>query len=234
MKARTSMFAVVVGLSTICSVVAQETQRKAVDQEVDREVHHHHYYGGGGPGYGYGNGDPQRGFSGGLASGIGDARLSTAEAADTYARTAHQVQENHNFSVNSYYANREEHDKYVEAHRRGPVSAEDRKKFAQASEPGRLSNAQFDRSTNVIHWPALLRDAEFRKERQAIDQLFNDRTSDNSGAASDSYSQINAACHQMLQQLIAKLRKDKLPSVTYICCEHFIKSVAYEGRFAVK
>ena len=142
------------------------------------EVHHHYYHPAGGYGYGtnygYGSGYQSRGFSGGLASGIGEAREDTAQAASTYADTAHMVQENHNYAVNSYYANREARDRYVAAHREAPPTEKELEAFGKSAEPGRLSNAQFDRSTTVIHWPGLLRDSDFTSDRQALDHLFHD------------------------------------------------------------
>tara|TARA_R110002073_G_scaffold172563_7_gene329740 strand:- start:8129 stop:8944 length:816 start_codon:yes stop_codon:yes gene_type:complete len=202
------------------------------------EIHHHYYHPAGGYGYGtnygYGSGYQSRGFSGGLASGIGEAREDTAQAANTYAETAHMVQENHNYAVNSYYANREARDRYVAAHREAPPTEQELEAFGKSAEPGRLSNAQFDRSTNVIHWPGLLRDSDFTSDRQALDHLFHDRTPDDSGSMSASYGQIQKACDSMMKTLGKKDMKEHMPTVTFIGCEHFIKSLAYEGSFAVK
>ncbi len=112
--------------------------------------------------------------------------------------------------------------------------AAEQQRLAKLSDPGRLSTAQFDRTTEVINWPALLRDPIFRKERTTLDQLFANRTPENSGKASDNYVNIAAACEAMQKTLGEKLRKDKLPAVTFIACKHFIDSVHYEGQFAAQ
>lgn len=225
MNLRTSALAVVMGLVVIGTVVAQA--RRVQDEA--RIVNHHHYYGRTGVGAGvqaYGMGE--------LQSGIGDRRDSTADAASIYAQTAHQVTQNHNYAVQSYYGNKDAHEEYVDAHRKNLPNAEELRARNKAAEPGRLSSTQFDRSTNIIHWPALLRESDFTDERQALDQLFHEQTADNSGADSENFVQIHQQCDAMFKTLGVKLRKEKLPSITFIGTEHFIKSLDYEGRFAVR
>ena len=92
-------------------------------------VHNHynygnHFYGGGYgmPGYGgYGGygGTAAGGAGYGVgqaAQGIGQARVDTAQSAQIYSQTAHQSIQNHNFAVNSYYANKDAHDKWMKEH----------------------------------------------------------------------------------------------------------------------
>jgi hypothetical protein len=197
------------------------------------------------PGYlpGYGGGLALHGMTPQLGAGIGagveaagrgQAALDRAKAGLYDAQTDHQSIENHNTAVNSYYANREVHNQYVDAHRRGPVSPEEAAKFAKIAAPGRLSDVQFDRTTNVINWPGLLRDPEFAKSREKLDHLFNDRTPDNSGADSNNYVQTTKTCNEMRDTLGKVLRKEKLPAVTFCAADHFIKSLDYESRFAAK
>ncbi len=233
---RTSLFLfAAVGLLTLTVVIGQERTEER-SPPPPQQVHNHYYpapgaygYGYGG-GYGYGSGTDVGNYN----TGLGNLRLSTSEAAANYANTAHQVQENHNFAVNSYYANKDQHDQWVAAHRQKQLSPEEQARLGKMIEPGRLSTAQFDRSTNVINWPALLRDSDFSTQRQALDHLFHDRTPDNSGVDSDNSVQISAACAAMKDTLGVKLRKENLPSMTFCAAQHFIESIAYEGTFAVK
>ena len=112
------------------------------------------------------------------------------------------------------------------------MTKEQRNQVAKWNEPGRLSSGQIDRSANVIHWPPLLRDAKFHDPRCQLDQLFHNRTPDNSGADSDSYLKIKQSCTAM--QAILDGMIDQLPGTTWCDANHFIKSLEYEGQFAAK
>jgi len=166
------------------------------------------------------------------AAARGQYNVDTAQALQTLSQTQHQSMENHNFAVSSYYQNKDVHEQYMKSHEQPRLTTEQLDKIAEKAGPGRLSSTQFDRSTNVIQWPALLRDSQFSDLRYKVDKLFHDRTPDESGADSDNYVNIKQACdamHQMLHGMI----KD-LPPVTYIAADHFIRSLAYEGRFAAQ
>jgi hypothetical protein len=139
--------------------------------------------------------------------------------------------ENHNFAISSYYQNKDVHDAYqaeqLKLH--PPLTQAQSNQWAKEMEPGRLSAGQFDRSARVIHWPSLLRDAKFHGPRCQLDQLFHVRTADNSGVDSDNYVQITKACdamHAILNGMVSEL-----PGSTWCAANHFIKSLAYEGRF---
>ncbi len=125
MKARALLFAAVFGLTVTYSLTAQQRQpdgdseRPVLGSNPPQEVHNH-YYGGGGYGYGGGAGGFGYAGQGALQTGIGNKRLSTSQASENYAETAHMVQQNHEYAVNNYYANKEQHDAYVNAHRKGP------------------------------------------------------------------------------------------------------------------
>ncbi len=210
-------------------------------------VHNHyygnHFYGGGYGGYGlpgyygggYGGMTAAAGAGYGVgqaAQGIGQERVDTAQSAQIYSQTAHQSIENHNFAVNSYYANKDAHDKYMAEHQEKAITQEEANKIEKENEPGRLSTAQFDADNSLIHWPPILRDKAFTKSRQKLDHLFHERTPGNSGVDSDSYGEIKAACDEMHNTLRGMI--GKLQPMTYIAAEHFIKSLAYEGEFPPK
>jgi len=82
------------------------------------------------------------------------------------------------------------------------------------------------------HWPPLLRDKQFSDVRYKLDQLFHNRTPDNSGVESDNYVKIKKACEAM-QAILDGMIHD-LPNETWLPADHFIKSLEYEGRFAAK
>ncbi len=232
--------------------VAGEGARDAAAPEVHNHFNYgdHYYRGGagvgrygmgayGGLGYGgyggYGGTTAAEGAGIGIgqaAQGIGQGRVDTAQAASIYAQTAHQSIQNHNYAVNSYYANKDVHDKYMAEHAGPKVTQAEIEKYAKDAEPGRLDSAQYSREDSLIHWPPLLRDKAFTKSRNKIDHLFHDRTPDNSGVVSDNYGEIQAACNEMHATLKGMIHT--LQPMTYIGAEHFIKSLAYEAEFPPK
>jgi hypothetical protein len=99
-------------------------------------------------------------------------------------------------------------------------------------EPARLSSAEFDRATGVIHWPPLLRDKQFSDARLKLDQLYHVRTPDNSGVDSDNYIDIKKNCDAMHDILKGMIKQ--VPPESFIAASHFIRSLSYEGQFAAK
>ena len=168
-------------------------------------INHHHYYGPG-PGY-YQNVRVNDVTNPEIAK--GQYNLYTAEAVEALQSARHQGIENHSYAVDNYYNNKRLHNQYeaeVEAGRApGPRAAF----IARATNPGRLTAHQFDRATKVINWPPLLRDSEFTAERTTLDQLFDQRTPDNSGAASDNYEDIQKQCDAVKKKLGEMLRAKK-------------------------
>ena len=185
------------------------------------------YYG---SGYG-GNSYDLSGFTNPIAA-RGQYNLDTAQAMEAMEQASHQSIENHNFAVQSYYNNRNIHDQYMLAqYSKDHVNQSEANYFAQELSPGRLSAAQIDRATGVIHWPPLLRDKQFSDARYKLDQLFHNRTPSNSGADSDNYGNIKKACDAMEKTLDSM---KELASEEYIGANHFIRSLSYEGQFAAK
>jgi hypothetical protein len=174
---------------------------------------------------------PPAGYGG---SGFTNPSLARSQAGQNWASTQGQLMENHDYAISSYYQNREVHDAYqaeqLKLH--PPLTQEQANHWAQELSAGRLSTAQFDRSTNVIHWPPLLRDKRFTDPRCQLDRLFHNRTPNNSGVDSDSYVQIKQTCDAM--QAILDGMINQLPPETSIAAGHFIRSLSYEGRFAAK
>ena len=104
--------------------------------------------------------------------------------------------------------------------------------MANKAAPHRLTTDQFDRSSNVIYWPMVLRKAIFDDYRFQLDQLFHQRTAQNSGVSSDNDAAIQKACDEFLKAVGKDIKNLNIDQ--YITSRHFITSLQYEGRFAVK
>ncbi|SFI07623.1 hypothetical protein [Planctomicrobium piriforme] len=95
--------------------------------------------------------------------------------------------------------------------------------------PHRLSEDQFDQKNNMIHWPMVLRDSMFDEDRYTLDQLFHQRTPDNSGADSDNCAAVEKACDSMLKDVGKDINNLNIDQ--FITAKHFITSLAYEAKF---
>lgn len=240
----------ILAVSGLCLLALIANSYAQAPNQSPTEVHHHYYYGsppspGYSPGYpgsyqpGYpppSYGAPSYGMSGmtNPSAARGEYNLYTAQAAQVMSQTRQQSIENHNFAVQSMQQNvmaGQQFQDYERSRTSKPLTGEEAHRLALQLEPGRLSSAQIDRSANIIHWPPILRDKQFSETRYKIDQLYHQRTPANSGEASDNYGQIERACDAMQSKLHDQI--DQMPAESYMVCYHFIKSLAYEARFAV-
>lgn len=216
------------------------------------QAQYHRYYGYRGFGYGgYG------GFSGGMtpalgagigmgaeatgmgnfASGLGQYQVSNQKAQLIHQQVVAEYLQNQRLKLDTHFKNQAD----IEAHQKVELqkSAEYAKhvqtvlrQIEQMEAPHRLSDEQFDRAHSLIYWPHVLRAGEFAESRLAIDKLFHDRSPGNSGDGSDIAVAIDKACTQMMD--IVKANIHQLEPVEYITAKHFLASLAYEAKFAVK
>jgi hypothetical protein len=196
-------------------------------------------------GYGYG------GFGGGMtpAMGAGIGMGAAAQGMGQFAVDMGQYEKEHQEANMQYLQAYQEylqtvglqHDTYqklLQEHQaeyqakiataRANVEAYKRDISSRAA-PHRLTEEQFDRAHDIIHWPLVLRNAMFDEDRFTIDKLFQERTPADSGAGSNTDAAIQKATQSMLKTLgddVNNLNIDQ-----YTTGRHFITSLAYESRF---
>lgn len=216
------------------------------------QAQYHRYYGYRGFGYGgYG------GFSGGMtpalgagigmgaeatgmgnfASGLGQYQVSNQQAQLIHQQVVAEYLQNQRLKLDTHFKNQAD----LDAHHKAELakSAEYathvqavHRQIQQMEAPHRLTDDQFDRAHSLIYWPHALRAGEFAESRFAIDKLFHDRSPGNSGDGSDNAVAIDKACTQMMDLVKANIHQ--LEPVEYITAKHFLASLAYEAKFAVK
>jgi hypothetical protein len=163
--------------------------------------------------------------------GSGYGQYGPGTGAINLTQAQNQSIENHNYAVQSYYANKDLHDQYVAAHRK-TMTPEERAQIQHELSPGRLSSVQYDRTTRIISWPQVLQQSAFNASRQKIDHLFHSRSPSDSGKGSVNYEQVDTACREMKDTLTQVLRADpNFPAVNFCVADHFIRSVDYEAEF---
>jgi hypothetical protein len=107
-----------------------------------------------------------------------------------------------------------------------------KKDMSSKSSAHRLTSDQYDPQNKVILWPMVLRDSMFDEYRYKLDQLFHERSAANSGAASNNCAEIEKTCDAMMKQVGQDINNLNIDQ--FITAKHFISSLAYEARFAVR
>lgn len=120
--------------------------------------------------------------------------------------------------------------KYDTGTQQANLNREQARMMEASAAPHRLTAAQFDRTHDVIFWPMELRTAKYDDVRYRLDKLFHERTPANSGEGSKNSQAVEQACNEMQELLKSDIKE--LPPMQYISVQQFIRSVAYEARFA--
>ncbi|HEV3006067.1 MAG TPA: hypothetical protein VGX78_16480 [Pirellulales bacterium] len=96
--------------------------------------------------------------------------------------------------------------------------------------PRRLTAEQWEPTAGVIHWPALLRGDEQAAGRARLEQLFAERTPEDSGVGGAAYGEVRLLTRQMRDQLARRVKE--LSIEEFSVASKFLASLAYEARFA--
>lgn len=165
------------------------------------------------------------------AEGIGQYQVEHAQAEQIHQQAVTQYYRNLGVARENY----EEQQQFQEQQKEAADAAA-RQRVAdyhehlqQLTAAHRLTADQFDRQNNIIHWPYVLRGADYSDLRFKLDQLYSERTPDNSGTDSAGYDEIKQACDEMLG-IIDSHAKD-LGIDDFITAKHFAQSLEYEARF---
>lgn len=169
--------------------------------------------------------------AGAYVQSLGQANYYSSLAAINFQEAYRRGLENMVYRAEAYYARRDVWHGYQERHRRKPLEPEGYARLAAERSPGRLTEAVFDPDTGKIQWIYPLDAALFAPHREAIEELFAERTPSDSGRNSRNYEKIRtevAAMKNLLEGGEQGLRTLKL-----IHAMRFLESVEYEARFAV-
>jgi hypothetical protein len=164
-----------------------------------------------------------RGY-GDLYRGVGEYNYNTAAAALIFESAKKANYENQLKHAETFWAKRALHASYQAALRPTPVRPKVESKAAIQAALQR--SAPFD-LTQPGAWPLVLRRPEFEPSRNKLIALFKERTPQNSGAASDNFSQIRDSLQQVRAGL-SELVKEVPPS-DFVDARQFLDRVAVEA-----
>jgi hypothetical protein len=194
-------------------------------------------YGSGGgyvPGYGWGGGGgyghasteaegAQRGFADVVRS-VGAANLMNSEAAKNYEDARKKYIENRLQATETFFEMRRVNTESRAAQRPRPLSTEQYVRLARQQAPTRLSVSQFDPLSGTISWPGMLRDAQFKAERETIEKLFKERATGVDTNAAEISTAIQALSDKLRTQAQTANAND------FIQARRFVESLIQEAR----
>lgn len=161
---------------------------------------------------------------------VGQANLDNSLAAMNYQEAVRRSLENSLKYAETYYARRDLWFDYQEEHQRKPLTMEGYRKLSEAAGAPRLAPEQFDAQTGHVRWPDLLQAKVLEPYRVRIDQALATRSNDDYGFGSKAYEEVRSMSEAM-QEILDRNRK-AVPSHLYVHATQFLRSVAFEARFA--
>ena len=163
---------------------------------------------------------------------VGQANYLQSVAAVNYQEAARRNIENQHLYVRKSIQTRELVQQYRQRYSPATLSPEQRQRVLEASLPDRLTNDQFDPITGKLIWPHILRTDQYTAFRDRIDQLFSNRTPDNSGDGSPAQQELASLIDGM--KLLLKSNMQSVSLSQYASAKWFLRSLDYEAQFPLQ
>lgn len=154
----------------------------------------------------------------------------TAEARAVHAQAYAMELENRQRAVDTFFNLRATNSRARAAEAGDRPTFEELAKLAKDSAPPRLDAAELDPVSGEIHWPAALLGPQFAAYRAELEKLFRYRAATGKVAA-ERQTQVAQLADAMLTQLKDDIRH--MSPMEYTKARGFLRSLAYEGQFAV-
>jgi hypothetical protein len=155
----------------------------------------------------------------------GEYNLDTSKANINNQEAYSMALDNHLKKIDTYYAGRDKSRQYRAAERGPQPSTEAMYQYSRARLPNRATSYQVEPVFGTINWPAIFEGPQFDASRKQMDDLYRDR--DTANLATGGIARTAASMEQELKGMINTLTPDQ-----YIGAKNFLKTLAYEARFA--
>lgn len=164
-----------------------------------------------------------------------DAQVALANAQKVRMEAASAKLDNSLKYAKVYWDRRQARDTYM-AFRTSPTPSPGESKnppvkpaSAQTVKRQRLTAAELDPVTNIIHWPALLQGERFAQYRTALDELFAARQPKDHGAGSAFYAKVRQNV-DIMRSLLREQIRDVSPS-EYVAAAKFLDGLRNEALY---
>ena len=159
----------------------------------------------------------------------GAANLMNSEAAKNYEDARRKRIDNRMHATQTWFQMRD-FNRQARAAERGPrPTQQDLIRLAESNKPRRLSTSDLDPLSGDISWPVLLRDDQFRTDREKLEQLYDQRAK-NGYLTPDQFLEIDQVSKKMLGDLKKNIRQ--YPPQSYTQAKGFLTSLHYESYLA--
>ena len=107
-------------------------------------------------------------------------------------------------------------------------STEQMAAIAKKEAPERLSAGEYDPFSGRLRWPAILRAADFAPHREAVEQVFKKRTTQDVGPETEFHATVRELTDEM--ELMLHRRIDRLPPMEYMVAKRFLNGLEQEAQ----
>jgi len=157
----------------------------------------------------------------------GAANLMNSAAANNWQDAQRKYIENRVYGTDQYFEMRRMN-RAARAAERGPKpTMEKLVRLAGARKPNRLSPSELDPLTGKITWPVLLREPQFREDRQKLEEIYVERAFDGQLGLTQ-LRQVNSSVASMKAGLLKDVRSSE--PMFYTQAKAFLEGLAYESR----
>ncbi len=182
-----------------------------------------------GPAYGYGGHSStlEEGVQRGMADIIrssGYANLQNSEAAKNYEDARSKALDNRIKSTQTYFEMRRLNRQYRDAENGPKPTQEELLRYAAARKPDQLSAADVDPLTGKIEWPKALREPEYAKYTQTLDEMFAYKARQQGDLTYRQQASVSAVTGDLAEELKKNIKI--YPPQAYIEAKNFLSGLS--------
>lgn len=166
-----------------------------------------------------------------------DAHVTLAQARKVHIEANSAQLDNSLKYAKTYWDRKQARDTYLALQNKPTASPGESKHQAQPTaavltkpQVHRLTAAELDPVTHIIHWPAVLQGERFAKHRAALDELFAARQPSDHGAASSFYREVRKHVETLSSLLREQIRE--LSPAEYVAGRKFLEGLQNEALYA--
>jgi hypothetical protein len=156
----------------------------------------------------------------------GAANLMNSQAAGNWQDAYRKGVENRQYAADTYFEMRAANKAAREAERGPRPTQEDLVRYSQSRMPDRLSPSELDPLTGQISWPPVLRDDQYARYRDALEALYDQRSSAGGYLNTSQRAEVTQTTAYMKDEL--KKNINSYSSTEYLQAKNFIKGLEYE------
>lgn len=158
----------------------------------------------------------------------GMANLLNAQAAVVGEQAYSAALDNQLKATETYYNKKAVRQAYMDSIKKPPLTSEQAASLARMRAPAPLTTGDYDPVSGEIAWPAVLRDDQYSRFRQPLDELFVKKAQNGGVVEIAQLNQILDLTSGLTTALKAQIKAYR-PN-DYLRARNFVESLAYEAQ----